>query len=188
MVLTFVLWFAIAVVFGSMVEWFVHKEFMHSIRFMRKPHERHAVMHHSQRRAPGKFFAKPEELKEYHLFETSFMPILWMLHSPLFIATYFAFGPWASAGLAIGTAAYVLSYEILHWSIHCPDNFPFRNQRWFLFLVEHHRRHHNRSNINYNVVFPLADVILGTLNSSHTVRPEPEMVAPAGPDRFGVAL
>ncbi len=59
---------------ASVIEWVVHKHFMHSVRFMRTPHKKHAIMHHADRRAPGKFFAKEEELKEYHLFETSFMP------------------------------------------------------------------------------------------------------------------
>lgn len=165
--------FGVSVVLGSVIEWIVHKEFMHSIRFMRTPHDRHAIFHHSERRAPGKFFAKEHELKEYHVFETSFMPVLWMLHFPLFYAVYLAFGQWASFGLASGTACYVLAYEMLHWHIHCPDEFIFRNWRWFAFLTEHHRRHHNRSDINYNVVLPLADWMFGTL-SFREVRPEPE--------------
>ena len=173
--LTFLTAFSCAIALGSVIEWIVHKHFMHSIRFMRTPHDRHAVLHHSERRAPGKFFAKEEELREYHLFETSFMPILWLLHTPLFYAVYWAMGSWACLGVAAGTAAYVGAYEMLHWSIHCPDEFPFRKQRWFLFLIEHHRRHHHRSNINYNVVLPLADWIFGTL-SFREVKPEPEQI------------
>jgi hypothetical protein len=165
--------FGMAIVLSSVIEWVVHKHFMHSVKFMRTPHDKHAVMHHSERRAPGKFFAKEDELKEYHLFETSFMPVLWMLHAPVFYAFYLLLGSWGSFGVAAGTAVYVLSYELLHWSIHCPDEFPFRKHRWFLFLIEHHRRHHNRSDINYNVVFPLADWMFGTL-SFRDVRPEPE--------------
>lgn len=174
--LIFVFSFLCAIVLGSIIEWIVHKEFMHSLRFMRTPHERHAVQHHSMRRAPGKFFAKADELMEYHLFETSFMPILWMLHAPLFFSIYLMFGQWASLGVAAGTAAYVFAYEIIHWSVHCPENFWFRNTGWFHFLIEHHRRHHNRSDINYNVVLPLADLLFGTL-SYREVRPEPEQVA-----------
>lgn len=167
---------AASLVLGSIIEWIVHKHFMHSIRFARTPHDRHAIMHHSERRAPGKFFAKAEELKEYHLFETSFMPILWLLHMPLFGLIYLAAGAWAASGVAAGTLFYVLGYEVLHWSIHCPDTFPLRNHRWFLFLTEHHRRHHNRSDINYNVVLPLADWMFGTL-SFRDLRPEPEQAA-----------
>lgn len=171
--MVFVVAFLFAVWLGSVIEWVVHKHFMHSLRFMRTPHDRHAVMHHSERRAPGKFFAKEEELKDYHLFETSFMPILWLLHSPLFFTVYLAFGVAAGLGVAAGTACYVLAYELLHWSIHCPDQFRFRHHGWFLFLIEHHRRHHNRSNINYNVVLPIADLMFGTL-SYRDVAPEPE--------------
>lgn len=174
--LVFFVSLGLAIVLASVIEWTVHKHFMHSIRFMRTPHDRHAVMHHSERRAPGKFFAKPDELKDYHLFETSFMPILWMLHTPLFYTVYWLFGWVACVGVALGTAAYVLAYELLHWHIHCPDDFVFRHHRWFLFLVEHHRRHHNRSNMNYNVVFPLADWMFGTL-TYRDVAPEPEQVA-----------
>jgi hypothetical protein len=168
-----ILAFLLAVALGSVIEWVVHKHFMHSIRFMRTPHDRHAVLHHSERRAPGKFFAKADELKDYHLFETSFMPILWLLHMPLFYAVYLLFGVGAAIGVGAGTAAYVMAYEILHWSIHCPEEFAFRHTRWFHFLIEHHRRHHNRSNINYNVVLPLADWMFGTL-SYRQVNPEPE--------------
>jgi hypothetical protein len=175
---SFIAAYLCAIVFASILEWIVHKEFMHSVRFMRRPHQRHAVEHHAQRRAPGKFFAKPDELKEYHLFETSFMPILWLLHTPLFCFVGWLLGTASGLGFAAGTLSYVLSYELLHWSIHCPDDFLFRNARWFHFLVEHHRRHHNRSDINYNVVLPLADVLFGTL-SYRDVRPEPETVAQA---------
>lgn len=174
--LVFLLAFVFAVWLGSVIEWIVHKHFMHSVRFMRTPHDRHAVMHHSERRAPGKFFAKEEELKDYHLFETSFMPILWMLHSPLFLSVYWFLGVAAGVGVAAGTLFYVLAYETLHWHIHCPDGFRFRKQGWFLFLLEHHRRHHNRSNINYNVVFPIADWMFGTL-SYRDVPAEPENLA-----------
>jgi len=167
--------FLAAIWLGSVIEWVVHKHFMHSVRFMRTPHDRHAVLHHSERRAPGKFFAKEEELRDYHLFETSFMPILWLMHMPLFYAIYWVWGTWASLGVAAGTAFYVLAYEVLHWSVHCPDEFPFRNHGWFHFLIEHHRRHHNRSNINYNVVLPIADWMFGTLNF-RDLQPEPEQL------------
>lgn len=174
----FVIFFLLAIVSGSVIEWVVHKYVMHSIKWayftwMRTPHDRHAVMHHAQRRAPGKFYAKEEELKEYHLFETSFMPILWVLHLPCIYPIYLAFGFTAYIGMAAGTAAYVGAYEILHWSVHCPDNFPFRTHRWFLFLTEHHRRHHKKNTINYNVVLPLADLVFGTYEAL-ILMPEPE--------------
>lgn len=171
--LGFVVWFGLSLLLGSIIEWIIHKYFMHTTLWLPVAVERHAVKHHSERRAPGKFTAAEDELQEYHLFETSAMPLVWMLHFPIFGLVYLGWGPWASFGCALGTAAYVLSYELLHWYIHCPDKFWFKNAAWFRFLSEHHRRHHHRSRINYNVVLPLADLLFGTM-SFETVRPEPQ--------------
>ncbi len=173
-VLIFLVAFILAFCFGSMVEWFVHKELMHSVAYMKTPHQRHAVEHHAERKAPGKYYAKADELKEYHLFETSFMPALWLMHAPLFLGAYYYFGLPAALGVACGTGIYVIGYETLHWYMHCPDHFPFRNHRWFQYLSEHHRLHHSKANINYNVVCPLADILLGTYQTQLPIRREPE--------------
>ncbi len=172
--LIFVACFLLAFCFGSIVEWFVHKELMHSVQFMKTPHQRHAVEHHAERKAPGKYYAKADELKEYHLFETSFMPLLWLLHAPLFIVAYTTVGLAAALGVAAGTGVYVIGYETLHWYMHCPEEFPFRKARWFQFLSEHHRLHHSKANINYNVVFPLGDLLLGTYHTHLPIDREPE--------------
>ncbi|MFA5506654.1 MAG: sterol desaturase family protein [Vulcanimicrobiota bacterium] len=175
-ILIFLISFLFAFCLGSLIEWFVHKDLMHSVQWMKTPHLRHAVEHHAERMAPGKYYAKDDELKEYHLFETSFMPALWILHAPLFFAAYRFFGLASGVGVAMGTAVYVIAYEMLHWYMHCPDEFIFRNSRWFQYLSEHHRLHHNKATINYNVVFPLADYLLGTYYTELDIKREPEDV------------
>jgi hypothetical protein len=175
-IVIFLISFIFAFCLGSIIEWFVHKDLMHSIQWMKTPHLRHAVEHHAERMAPGKYYAKADELKEYHMFETSFMPALWILHAPLFFAAYYHFGLASGIGVAMGTAAYVIGYEVLHWYMHCPDEFYFRNSRWFQYLSEHHRLHHSKASINYNVVFPLADILLGTYYTELDIRREPEDV------------
>ncbi|MEW6281466.1 MAG: sterol desaturase family protein [Candidatus Eremiobacterota bacterium] len=176
--LEFLIWFCASLLLGSFLEWCIHRYFMHTTRILPVAVERHGIKHHAERRAPGKFLAKADELKEYHLFETSAMPLVWLAHFPLFGLVYLAFGPWASTGMAAGMAAYMLAYEMLHWYIHCPDRFWFRNTAWFRFLSEHHRRHHHKARINYNVVCPLADLVLGTF-SLEPVVPEPEQLPPS---------
>lgn len=163
---------SITLVFASVEEWFIHKYFMHTTRFGRVPFERHAVKHHAERRAPGRYRARPDELRDYQLFETSFMPVLWILHFPLYLATWWLAGDWACFGVLLGVGSYILAYELLHWYMHCDDRFPFRHAGWFRFLSEHHRRHHHRARINFNVVCPLADLLFGTY-SSEAVKPEP---------------
>jgi hypothetical protein len=187
-VVLFLVFFTLAFCLGSMIEWFVHKELMHSVKYMKTPHLRHAVEHHAERKAPGKYYAKPDELKEYHLFETSFMPALWILHAPLFAAAYHLFGLASCLGVAAGTGAYVICYEALHWYMHCPERFWFRNARWFAYLSEHHRLHHNKASINYNVVFPLGDLIMGTYYTELPISREPEDIrsgAPLPPQQKG---
>ena len=173
-IVSFFISFILSFCLGSIIEWFVHKDLMHSIQWMKTPHQRHAVEHHAERKAPGKYYAKADELKEYHLFETSFMPALWILHAPLFFGAYKLFGLASGVGVAAGTAAYVIGYEVLHWYIHCPDEFLFRNARWFQYMSEHHRLHHNKASVNYNVVFPLGDWLLGTYHKQLPIDREPE--------------
>lgn len=147
---------------------------MHN-RAMKEPYRRHTVEHHEFRKAPGKFFVKEDDPQKYDLIETSFMPKLWLLHTPFFYLVYRLCGMWACLGVAGACACYVLAYEVLHWSIHYPDKFPLKHHKVFLFLTQHHRIHHRYYKVNFNVVFPLADWWFGTL-SYREVPPEPEQL------------
>lgn len=169
--LEFALAFALTMLYGSVLEWIIHRHIMHSPRFS-LPYRRHTVEHHSQRKAPGRYCARPEEEAAYHLFETSYMPVVWILNAPFYGLLYLAGGRGAFLGGLVGAAFYILAYEVLHWYMHCPHRCPFKGHGWFRFLSEHHRRHHKRSRINYNVVCPLADLLFGTF-SSETIPPEP---------------
>lgn len=163
---------SVTVIYGSILEWLIHKVVMHSPRF-KLAFRRHTLEHHSQRRAPGHYYAKSEEEREYHLFETSYMPVVFLLNSPYYAFFYGIWGWPGALGAILGTAGYIVTYEVLHWAMHVPNRFPFRNHAWFRFLSEHHRRHHRRAKVNYNVVCPLADLLFGTF-SFEKLRPEPE--------------
>lgn len=160
------------VVYGSILEWIIHKHLMHDPRF-KLPFRRHTLEHHAHRRAPGHYHAECEEEKQYHLFETSYMPVVLLLNLPYYGLFYWTLGQWGAAGAVLGSALYLCTYEILHWAMHVRNGFPFRNHAWFRFLSEHHRRHHRRARINYNVVCPLADLLFGTF-SYEKIPPEPE--------------
>lgn len=170
-------WFCVFFLACSFLEWFIHKEFMHSRRFLHEPYRRHAVEHHKERQAPGKFFAKAHELKKYHWYETSFMWKLWLLLLPVYAAVYYLAGPPVGWGIGLATLCYMLAYEFIHWTEHCPEGSWMQHQRWFLWLTEHHRWHHKYPKINFNVVLPLADMVLGTYDHSKELAPEPEQAA-----------
>jgi hypothetical protein len=60
-------------------------------------------------------------------------------------------------------ACYYFTYEFLHWCMHLPKK--RRVEFWGIFqwLNGHHVLHHRYPGKNFNVVFPLADLCLGTL-------------------------
>lgn len=160
------------IVYGSILEWIIHNWIMHQPRF-KLAFRRHTLEHHRDRRAPGHYYAKAEDEKVYHLFETSYMPVVFLLNTPYYALFYWAWGFDGGLGAVVGTAGYIVTYEVLHWAIHVREGFPFRQHAWFKFLSEHHRRHHRKARINYNVVCPLGDLLFGTF-SHQKLPPEPE--------------
>src|SRR5262249_4092649 len=64
----------------------------------------------------------------------------------------------------VGATIYVyyLCYEGFHYLMHNP-RFPWvENAGWFKFIKKHHQLHHIYMGKNFNVVLPLADLLLGT--------------------------
>jgi hypothetical protein len=58
---------------------------------------------------------------------------------------------------------YYCTYEYLHWCMHDPQGRWFEDKRWFVWFNKRHRLHHKHVGKNFNVVLPLADLMLGTL-------------------------
>lgn len=168
----FLLACVVTVVYGSLLEWVIHNKIMHDPRFA-LPYRRHTIEHHKFRKAPGRYYAHSEEDAAYHLFETSYMPVVFILNAPYY-AIWYALGGWEGClGAALVSLGYLLTYEVFHWAMHAHTGFYFSGHRWFEFLREHHRRHHKWARVNFNVVCPLADVLLGTF-STRELEPEPE--------------
>jgi hypothetical protein len=167
-----------SIVYCSFLEWVMHKQFMHSTRFMREPFERHAVQHHGMHRSGRSFFADRREEPHYMLIGASFFPIFWLMHVPVFVAFELMVARGSGFGIALGTAAYCLAYEVIHWCEHVPKNRWFERTGCFQFLLEHHRVHHKYARKNYNVVLPLADWVLGTLSLERLPPEPPEPIIP----------
>jgi hypothetical protein len=165
-----------SLIYGSFFEWFVHKVVMHTTSISKLAFDRHAVQHHTSRRALKTFYIPPEDHAKYELGESSVVPILWFLHFPL----YYAAGHFTHLHVGIGAAAggllYLIGYEFIHFFIHAPKNHYFQRTRLFRFYCEYHRIHHHKARLNYNIVFPLADFVLRTQSF------EPIRVEPSRPD------
>jgi hypothetical protein len=170
-----------SLMYGSFLEWFVHKVVMHTNRISQLAFDRHAVDHHTDRRSLKSFYAQPEENYVYHLGESSVIPLLWLLHVPMYLAVGKFGGVAAGVGCAVGGMLYLIGYEFIHFFVHAPRNYLFQRTRLFRFYCEYHRVHHGRARVNYNVVMPLADFILRT-QSFEPLRVEPSLLPEMTPD------
>jgi len=154
-----------AVAYCSFFEWALHRYVMHRpVGRFRYPYESHALVHHRVFRAD----------ETYHLVDKKdarTIPMAWWngpalvaIGSTPFLAAAWCLGQWGLlAGAAAGTAAYYAAYEYIHWCMHLPKQRTVERSGIFFRLNGHHLLHHRYMAKNFNVVLPLADLLLGTL-------------------------
>jgi sterol desaturase/sphingolipid hydroxylase (fatty acid hydroxylase superfamily) len=130
----------------------------------RYPYEAHALIHHRVFRADD----------TYHLIDKKdamTIPMAWW-NGPALVAIGsipFLLGSWLLGqwGLLVGattaTAGYYTAYEYIHWCMHLPRKRTVERSGIFFRLNGHHLLHHRYMGKNFNVVMPLADLLLGTL-------------------------
>jgi hypothetical protein len=152
-------------VFGSFFEWTLHRFFMHRpTAGWRYPYERHALIHHRIFRADHTYHVAEEKHK-------GTIPMAWW-NGPAIVAVcvipFLIFSvlsrKWGVlCGGAIACTAYFAAYEYMHWCMHLPRQRYVERSGIFFRLNGHHLLHHRYMNRNFNVVLPLADLLLGTL-------------------------
>ena len=157
--------FIAAVFFASFFEWVLHKYFMHRPIFgYRYPFERHALIHHQIFKADH----------TYHLIhdkDKRTIPMAWWNGVVLVVACEIPFLPFAwkmkewglVAGPMLAFTLYYITYEYIHWCMHLPRKRNVERSGIFFRLNGHHLLHHRYMHRNFNVVLPLADLLLGTL-------------------------
>lgn len=128
------------------------------------PYQRHALTHHRIFRADHTYHLIKEEDKWT-------IPMAWwngpaLIAStllPFLLASLFAHEWGILTGAAIAISSYYGAYEYMHWCMHLPRKRNVERSGIFFRLNGHHLLHHRYMNKNFNVVFPLADLCLGTL-------------------------
>jgi hypothetical protein len=165
----FLLWTLVGVALGIVVdsffEWTLHKYVMHRpVGSFRYAFNAHAVVHHQTFKADHTYHLQHEKDKETIPMAWWNGPVLILIGSlPLVLVAWIS-GQWAIAlGGAIATASYYGVYEYMHWCMHLPKQRRIEKGRLFRLLNGHHILHHRYMHKNFNVVLPLADLILGTL-------------------------
>jgi len=157
--------FLVGIVFASFFEWTLHRHLMHRpVAGFNYAFNAHAVVHHQTFRADHTYHLIREDDKQL-------IPMAWW-HGPVLIGICqipFAIaagliGNWAVLlGSLLASCSYFFAYEYLHWCMHLPRRRNIERSGIFFRLNGHHLLHHRYMHKNFNVVFPLADLCLGTL-------------------------
>jgi hypothetical protein len=183
----FIFWAAVgfipAVVFASFFEWTLHRFVMHRpLPFLRYPFRAHAQIHHRIFRADHSYHLVDEKDKWTIPMAWWNGPVLVLLCVLPFLGWAWATGHWGIlAGAALAIAAYYGTYEYLHWCMHLPRRRGLERSGVFFRLNGHHVLHHRYMHRNFNVVLPLADLVLGTLVLRSKIA-FPQPVGPSVPD------
>lgn len=153
--------FAAAVVYASFFEWTLHRFLLHrSLPFFDYPFRTHTLTHHHIFNAFEGYHLQEEAHRDKVTFSWWNAPVLIGLHLPvLFFLQKAADFPVFWPGLT-ALAAYYTAYETLHWLMHVPGERWIEKTAAFRFLDRHHRLHHLFQYKNFNVVLPLADIVL----------------------------
>jgi len=172
-----------SIVYASLCEWMLHRYVMHRpLPGFRYPFERHTLVHHHKFKADDTYHL-------IHKTDANTIPMAWwngpvliVLSSLPALSISALSERWSVVficALVVGT--YYGAYEYLHWCMHLPK--ARRVECFFLFrrLNGHHLLHHRYMGHNFNVVFPIWDLLFGTLLRRSPVR-FAQAQSPALPD------
>lgn len=167
--MTFVLevvgWVVVSCILVSFIEHQVHRWLMHRRNFLsartasfKRMFEAHALVHHRHYTA---IFSDepvaPGEDREIRLTVRK-API-----KAIPFAAVIALVSWQGAVVFVGVMIFHhWAWNKLHLEMHKPEQRVFSTWRVYKFLARHHCLHHRHMDRNFNVVFPLADYVLGT--------------------------
>ncbi|MCU0771037.1 MAG: sterol desaturase family protein [Verrucomicrobia bacterium] len=166
---SFWLWFAgafaLAIVVASFFEWTLHRYVMHRpVGRFRYAYRAHTLVHHHTFKADHTYHLIHEEDKETIPMAWWNGPAIVLIGSIPVAVLAWALGQWAIVGgAALCFSAYYGAYEYIHWCMHLPKWRRIERSWLFRRLNGHHLLHHRYMKKNFNVVLPLADLVLGTL-------------------------
>ncbi|MGE0708077.1 MAG: fatty acid hydroxylase family protein [Planctomycetota bacterium] len=171
----------LSLAFANLFEWWVHRGPLHRrAPGLARLYERHTRTHHVYFTHERMALRSPRELALV-LFPPWMVPLLVLMLAPLALAL--GLWRWNLAWLFLASGlAYYLLYEWLHLMHHLPPESWLGRRRLVAALRRHHWRHHDPTRMlagNFNVSFPLADGLLGTVLRD----PAPEAPALGAPPR-----
>ena len=158
-------WFIVSCILMSFVEHQVHSKLMHRETFLsarvasfKRMFHAHARVHHTHysRIFSDEAVARGED-KEIRLTVRK-API-----KAIPVAALLALVSWQGAAIFVAVMTFHhWAWNKIHLEMHKPEQRVFSTWPVYRFLARHHCLHHRHLDRNFNVVFPLADYVLGT--------------------------
>lgn len=158
-------WFIGSCILMSFIEHQVHTRLMHRKNFLsertatfKRTFEAHALVHHKDY---SKIFSDepvpPGQDKEIRM-----NPFKGMVKA-IPIGALISCASWQGALIFVCVVGlHHQIWNMIHLEMHKPEHRFFSSWPIYKFLAEYHCLHHIHPDKNFNVVFPLADYILGT--------------------------
>ena len=158
-------WIVFSCILMSFIEHQVHRKLMHRKNFLsarrasfKRMFEAHALVHH--RHYAEIFSDEPVARGEDEEIR------LTVRKAPIKAAPFaapIALVSWEGAVTFVAVVVFHhWAWNKIHLEMHKPEQRVFSNWPVYRFLARYHCLHHRHVNRNFNVVFPLADYILGT--------------------------
>jgi len=160
---------ALGILQTSLFEWVYHRYWLHRPWLPPQMFTAHTLVHHQLCKHEDTFHVTEEEQEEALTFQWWAAPILIGMNMiPWAILAWTQVGsglPWFAVMWTVGVVVlfYYFAYEGFHYLMHKPSIPWIERQGFFKFIKNHHRLHHVYMGKNFNVVCPLADMLLGTL-------------------------
>jgi len=140
-----VLVFSLGLLYANFMEWYVHKYFFHGLgKKQNSIFAFHLRQHHIE--------SRNNEFRDTRVTKRESLGLLALLS--LYLPLYYMV-PVFYVALAIYGAAFVIIHKLLHI-------FPSFAKKYFWWHWNHHMHNQNKS---WNVVFPFADLVMGTLEN-----------------------
>ena len=157
--------FVLGIIYASLFEWTLHRFVMHKpVGPFRYPFEAHALIHHQIFKADHTYhLVNPKDKKTIPMAWWN-GPVLVACCQVPFIIAAIIWEKWALVvGASVSCTLYYAAYEYIHWCMHLPKRRIVERSGLYFRLNGHHLLHHRYMHKNFNVVLPLADLLLGTL-------------------------
>jgi sterol desaturase/sphingolipid hydroxylase (fatty acid hydroxylase superfamily) len=170
------------VLLGNALEWHVHRDLLHRrTRPVQALYVRHTPQHHALYVADDMTIHSAREVR-FVLLPSWAVVVILAIVSPFPIALALVGQPNVALLFVATAALYLTVYEWLHLAFHLPIGSRLERLGPLRAARRHHRTHHAshlKNRWNFNVTFPLWDLVRGTLHRRAPAPGEPPLARPA---------